>query len=194
MRKTVLAITAVPLAIFLLFTHSLAETGSLPHIGVELIGWAAIVICIIGRSWCSLYVGGRKSEVLVRHGPYSVVRNPLYAFSILGSVGIGLASGSLVLGLAIGLIVFIVFAAVVRREERYLLGKLGDDYQLYLLQVPRWIPHPSLWRDASTVTVSPVLIVTTFFDAMWFALAIPVFEVLERLQNLGIVPVLALLP
>ncbi len=194
MRKAVLAIAAMPLAIVLLFSHSRAGTGSLPHIGVELVGWVAIVVCTVGRSWCSLYIGGRKSEVLVRHGPYSVVRNPLYTFSILGSIGIGLASGSLVLGLAIGLLVFLVFAVVVQREESFLLKKLGTDYQLFLSQVPRWIPRPSLWRDATIVTVSPALVVTTFFDAMWFALAIPIFEVLERLQDLGIVPVLALLP
>jgi len=179
MRKAVLAIAAVPLAIVLLFSHSLAGTGSLPHIGVELVGWVAIVVCIVGRSWCSLY---------------SVVRNPLYTFSILGSIGIGLASGSLVLGFGIGLLVFLVFAVVVQREESFLLKKLGTDYQLFLSRVPRWIPRPSLWRDASIVTVSPALVVTTFFDAMWFALAIPIFEVLERLQDLGIVPVLALLP
>ncbi|WP_157357827.1 methyltransferase family protein [Mesorhizobium metallidurans] len=166
----------------------------MPHIGIELLGWAAIVACIAGRSWCSLYIGGRKSEVLVRHGPYSVVRNPLYVFSILGSTGAGLASGSFVLGSGIGLFVFITFAAVVRREENFLLGKLGDDYQRYLSQVPRWIPRRSLWRDVSKVTVSPVVVVTTFFDAMWFALSVPFFEALERLQNLGMVPILAFLP
>lgn len=194
MRRAILATAAVPVAALLAMIHSVANTNSPTHLGVEFFGWVLIVLCIIGRTWCSLYIGGRKNETLVRHGPYSVVRNPLYLFSTIGATGIGLASGSIIVGLAVGTIVAIVHNSVIKREERFLSGKLGEKYERYLADVPRWIPKFALWRDADVVTVRPTRVAITFLDAAWFAVAIPVFEVLDRLQDVGFVPVIALLP
>ena len=41
-----------------------------------------ILICILGRTWATLYIGGQKQRELVTKGPYSVVRNPLYLFTL----------------------------------------------------------------------------------------------------------------
>lgn len=38
------------------------------------------------------------------------------------------------------------------------------------------------------------LVTKIFFDALFFALAIPFFEVLERLQDNGLVPILLRMP
>src|SRR5882762_3924792 len=52
---------------------------------IEWAGRLLIVVCILGRTWCSLYIGGRKTRRLVMAGPYSVSRNPLYVFSVIGA-------------------------------------------------------------------------------------------------------------
>ena len=54
--------------------------------------------------------------------------------------------------------------------------------------------RPGRWRDDRSLTISPALVAGTFKDAALFALAIPVLEILESLQDWGIVPVLLLLP
>src|SRR4029453_14157849 len=70
-----------------------ATTGSTgtngTHEMIEWFGIFAILLCIFGRTWTSLYIGGRKNRALLTKGPYSVVRNPLYCFSILGAAGCG---------------------------------------------------------------------------------------------------------
>ena len=41
-----------------------------------MIEWAGIVLivaCILGRTWASLYIGGRKIDALVMDGPYSTM-------------------------------------------------------------------------------------------------------------------------
>lgn len=55
---------------------------------IERTGGLLILLCIAGRTWCSLYIGGHKERQLIVSGPYSITRNPLHAFSILGTVGI----------------------------------------------------------------------------------------------------------
>src|SRR5690606_40050349 len=71
-----------------------------------------IVVCVIGRTWSSIYIAGHKVQTLVMDGPYSISRNPLYVFSIIGAAGAGAQLGSIVLALAAG------FVAWIRSEER----------------------------------------------------------------------------
>lgn len=67
---------------------------------VEHLGLIAIMVCVLGRAWCSLYIGGRKKQEIVTCGPYSLCRNPLYVFSFIGAFGIGAQTGSLTVGVA----------------------------------------------------------------------------------------------
>lgn len=194
LRKVALTGLAVPILALVVVTQSSGDPDGFSHHLVEAIGWFAIVVCIIGRTWCTLYIGGRKKAELVRRGPYSIVRNPLYLFTLAGAVGVGLSTGSVLVGLAIGAVVFAVFDPVIRREERWLQDHIGQDYRAYLSEVPRWWPRFSRWRDVGSLTISPSLVATTFKDAALFALAIPALEILEMLQESGMVPVLLHLP
>ena len=95
------------------------------HKTIEWIGIILIFVCIFGRTWCSLYIGGRKKRELVTLGPYSLCRNPLYAFTVLGALGIGAQSGSMTLASAVGMATFAVFHTVVKREEAFLAQAFG---------------------------------------------------------------------
>lgn len=164
------------------------------HEMIEWVGFVLITTCILGRTWASLYIGGRKIEELVTIGPYSVMRNPLYFFSILGGAGVGAQSGSIVVALICGVVAYLVFSVVVRQEEKVLLDRYGDVYRRFMARVPRFFPKPSLWRDEATLTIRPRRVVSTFLDALIFFLAIPIAEGLERLQDIGTLPVLLTLP
>ena len=104
-----------------------ATTGSTgtngTHEMIEWFGIFAILLCIFGRTWTSLYIGGRKNRALLTKGPYSVVRNPLYVFSILGAAGAGAQLGSVISGVIIGLLVWMVFYIEVLREERNMAAR-----------------------------------------------------------------------
>ena len=175
-------------------TASATPAGSTTHEMIEWIGIVLIVACILGRTWSSLYIGGRKIEEFVQTGPYSVMRNPLYFFSCLGSVGVGMQVGTVVLGLITGLLTYIVFYFVILREEELLKERYGATYEAYMARVPRFFPNPSLWHDEPTLTIRPPRVLTTFGDALVFLLAVPITEVFEYFQEAGTIPVLLHLP
>ena len=56
-----------------------------------------------------LYVGGRKNAELVTTGPYSMMRNPLYFFSLLGVAGVGAQTGSVLATFAVTAVAYAVF-------------------------------------------------------------------------------------
>ena len=186
--------SGVLLFFVLLFTQSFWSSGTWTHEGIEWIGYILILACIAGRTWCSLYIGGRKKQVLVQQGPYSLSRNPLYLFSVIGGTGVGLQAGSVTTGMILGLFVFALFAVVIAQEEAFLRDRFPAEFNAYSAQVPRWGPRFSVWRDAAEVMIHPRLVLVTFRDALWFLLAIPLLEGIEILQDGGWLPVLLQVP
>lgn len=182
------------LLLVLLFTESMWPSETFLHESLETLGYALILICIAGRTWCALYIGGRKKKVLVDQGPYSVSRNPLYLFSVIGGLGVGLQAGNLVTGLALALFVFMLFSVVIAQEESFLKGRFPEEFAAYAASVPRWGPRLSNWHSDLELTVQPRLVLVTFRDALWFLVAIPLMEGIELAQNAGWLPVLLHLP
>jgi protein-S-isoprenylcysteine O-methyltransferase Ste14 len=164
------------------------------HEAVEWAGRFLIAVCIVGRCWCTLYIGGRKIAELVRIGPYSMMRNPLYTMSFIGAAGVGAQTGSLVMAALFLVVAWVVFRLVVAREERFLIGRFGEDYVDYLRTVPRFLPNIRLWKSPEWLEVRPDRVVLTFIDGLWFLAAIPLAEGVEWLQTAGYVPVLLRLP
>lgn len=194
-KWALLVLGAIALGV-LLCGHSLwpdeIEDGL--HETIESIGLGLMLVAIAGRTWCSLYIGGRKKAVVVDVGPYSICRNPLYVFSFIGAAGAGAQFGAFSSAFAATLITVIVFVIVVRKEERYLAGKFGEAYLAYKARVPRFVPDFRLWRNVNSLDVRPQLVVRTFADACVFLAAIPLAEGIEMLQNLGYLPVWWLVP
>ena len=164
------------------------------HEGVELLGRAMIVVAIVGRAWCSLYIGGRKKAEIVDRGPYSISRNPLYVFSFIGAFGMGAQTGSVTLATLFTVVAFGVFFLTLKREEAWLSEAFGETYEAYRRRTPRFGPDFSLWRDAETLEVRPRFFLTTIRDGLVFFLAIPLFEGAERLQHIGWLSTLLHLP
>ncbi len=80
----------------------------------------------------------QPSTALVTDGVFRWLRNPMYVGLVLmlAGVSIGLASDwTLVMTIAFA---FTIHFGVVRREERYLATKFGDDYRSYRERVPRY--------------------------------------------------------
>ena len=108
------------------------------------------VMVILGgeaiRIWAVGYSGGTTrskkliADKLVMEGPYSLIRNPLYAGNFLIALGFSLLANAAVLVPLVIIYFIIEYYPIVRREEYFLLEKFGESYSQYLADVPRFFP------------------------------------------------------
>lgn len=194
-RKFALLVVLVVGIIFAVLTDSNWPAHSIPRETIEIFGLLLIVSCIVGRIYCTLYIGGKKAAELVSTGPYSICRNPLYFFSIVGAAGIGAQQGSISLAVSTSLVVYCIFLLVIFKEEHFLEERFGSRFTAYRHRVPRLLPQLSLWKEADgPIKLRPSLARTTALDACIILLWLPIAEMLEHLHDAGLLPVLFRLP
>lgn len=194
MRRIVLAVLIVVLFAALLFGQSTFPPDTPVHETIEMFGVLLIFLGIVGRLWSTLYIGGRKSAEVVTGGPYSITRNPLYLFSTVAAAGVGAQIGSFSGIILFALLCAGAFHIVILREERYLKQVLGAPYQAYLAKVPRFFPNLSLYQEGDTGSFKPRLLLNTLLDGLVFLVALPAFELIDGMQQSGMLPVWFTLP
>jgi protein-S-isoprenylcysteine O-methyltransferase Ste14 len=97
----------------------------------------------VGRALWRFRLAGTPAEPwkpttkLVVRGIYKRTRNPVYQGFGLFVLGVAFAVASDWIFLFLPLGVLMMHVGVVRREERYLAAKFGDDYMRYRDTVPR---------------------------------------------------------
>lgn len=179
---------------FIIFSHYSWRSGSIINYAMELSGLLFISIGMLGRLWASAYICGNKTNALITEGPYTIVRHPLYFFSFLGAIGIGLASQNLlVLGLII--IFFIIYYPfVMLYEERRLSAQYGIEYKKYMEKVPRFFPK---FRQLNEPPIFPVHMKQyrkAFLDAGWFIVVYIILHIIVMLHIRSVLPILFRIP
>lgn len=159
-----------------------------------LIGLTLVGAATVGRLWCSLYISGRKDSELITSGPYSISRNPLYFFSLLGFVGIGLATETLSFSVAFALIFLLVYPATIRREEEFLRAKFGSAFTDYCARTPRFFPSLKAFNEPGSYVVNPRLFRRTMGDVLWFVWLVGIIELVEALHEYGYMKPILRLP
>jgi protein-S-isoprenylcysteine O-methyltransferase Ste14 len=154
--RTLLILVAIPLTVYVtrllwiplpLSALSSGLDGGLRLAGlvVNLAGAALIVWgrLALGRAWTvttSLGVQLHEDHRLVQHGPFALVRHPMYLGFWL------LLAGALFIYRTWVLAVYLIMALAsfsrrARREEQALAEAFGDEWRTYADRVGRWVPN-----------------------------------------------------
>ena len=80
----------------------------------------------------------KPTTALAVRGIYKRTRNPIYQAFGLFVLGLAFAFASDWMFLLLPLGALVIHFGVVRREERYLAARFGDDYRRYCARVPRY--------------------------------------------------------
>ena len=153
-----------------------------------LLGAVLVGIASLGRLWCSVYIAGYKTDHLVTQGPYSMCRNPLYFFSLLGALGVGLTSETLLIPFLILIAFVLYYPLVIKSEEAELLKLHESEFENYLKEVPTFFPKISLLNEPEEYTVKPIIFKKHMFHALWFIWFVGIIEIIEELHKLNVFP------
>ena len=139
---------------YLISVIALLASWMLNHYGIgnlfAWVGWLGIALALLGvslRFWANRVLGAFytrtlkvvENQIIVREGPYRLIRHPGYSGSILMWGGVAAATANWV-------VIFIVFAATVSayyyriENEEKMLIKAHADYSEYRAHTWRLIP------------------------------------------------------
>jgi len=142
-RVKVAQIVALLLLPVLLFVHHSWPEGSYLDFALDTVGYILLMSGVLGRLWCTLYIGGKKQSTLQRSGPYSLVRHPLYVSSLLLGLGVSaLSENPIVLGMVILYFIW-QYTTTIRYEEAVLAKAFEERYRDYMRDVPCFLPSLS---------------------------------------------------
>ena len=122
-------------------------TGTLPS-AVSWLGIGVMAAGIALRIWSMLVLGRfftrtlrvGPDQVVVRAGPYRLIRHPGYLGDIAMWIGAGLAGGSIVSAALIAVATLVTYRQRIDAEEAMLLDAFGDRYREYVRQTWRLLP------------------------------------------------------
>jgi protein-S-isoprenylcysteine O-methyltransferase Ste14 len=81
----------------------------------------------------------KPANSLQTDGIYAVTRNPMYLGLLFLYTGIAFFAGNWWTFIFIPMVVIVITAYVIKREEKYLLDAFGQDFAAYKVKVRRWI-------------------------------------------------------
>lgn len=157
-----------------------ARDGRIAALGLAT-GMLAVVVAVLGRVWCALYIAGRKNAELCQDGPYSLVRNPLYVFSLVGAVGVALATLRWPMVPAAIALFLAYYHVVIRSEEARLEALFPQAYPAYRRAVPRLLPRFAGFSSRQTLTLNPRDVTRAMREVVWFPIAFVAVAALARL-------------
>jgi protein-S-isoprenylcysteine O-methyltransferase Ste14 len=178
------------LLILLIFVSSSQWDDRAPIVSslLFLCGIILVGIASVGRLWCSVYIAGYKTGTLITQGPYSMCRNPLYFFSLLGALGVGFATGTFLFPLIILIAFVLYYPFVIKSEENKLMNLHKSEFEIYVKKVPRFFPQISLLQEPKEYLVKPLVFKEHILSAIWFIWFPGIIAFIKGLHDIKFIP------
>lgn len=192
LRIALLRVLFVAMLPILLMVEPAYAEDALLNEAWEPLGALMVIAGVLGRFWAILYIGGRKNQMVMKTGPYSVCRHPLYLFSTIATTGLGLLLGSVVLAGLLGGLTYLILMRTAKDEEAFLRGEFGTAYETYAAKTPLILPRPSLFHTPNEIEFSVRHLRGNMRDALVFLAFIPLAESIDYFREITDLPALPL--
>ncbi len=92
-----------------------------------------------------LYMIYPEKSKLITNGIYRYIRNPQYVCRGVIAIGFGVIANN-ISAIAVGLIHFLSYCAIIPAEDRELFRRFGKDFEIYQKKVPAIFPKYGNWK------------------------------------------------
>lgn len=186
-RRFISRLLSVALFGILIFTRTTIESDLMEMV-LDKAGLFLITLGALGRIWAYMYIAGYKITTLVQEGPYSTVRNPLFFFSFLATVGIALATENYIFMVVIITLFLIYYPFVILHEEEELKNIHKENFDTYAEKTPRFIPKFSKLTQPIKYEVNAKVFNRIFLSVIWFFIAYIFINVIKSMHSKGLIP------
>lgn len=93
----------------------------------------------LGKYWSGI-ITLKEGHKLIRTGPYTFVRHPIYTGFLFGVIGSALAVGKIKALVGICIIIY-AYARKIKKEEATLTQQFGQEYEKFKTEVKALIPY-----------------------------------------------------
>src|SRR4028118_1333930 len=191
-RLLVSRLFGLSLLLILAFGASYWSSAPLFAQALFCIGLLLAIAGFCGRLWSLCYIAGRKKKELVTVGPYSLCRQPLYFFSLVGGIGLGLCTETLTLAALFAIGFALYYPYIIRTEESFLSSQFSE-YEEYKKRVPLFFPRWSNFTEGNLM-VNAGSLRREIVAAGGFLCIVAVLEMVESLHHARILPTYFLIP
>ena len=130
------------------------------------LGFICVAFACLTRIWTSVFIAGHKDVDLVTTGPYARCRHPLYASSLVGALGLGMTTRSLLLCAIVVVLIAALVIYAASCEEQFLADAFPEAFQAYVKATPnKWWPGSVSAALPEHLDVRPVVFWKAFLDA-----------------------------
>jgi protein-S-isoprenylcysteine O-methyltransferase Ste14 len=124
-----------------------------------------------------------NGNVLVKDGPYAVIRNPMYFGTFTIGVGVIVMLLELWILLVFAIIFLIIYIPQMRREEKLLMGRFGEEYKEYCRRTPKYLPRPDyLLRINKYISLKPFWVRKEMFSMIPTIVIVLLMEIWEQIR------------
>ena len=187
LRLKLSKIIALLLLLFICFNES-QESINIKAILLQFLGLVFVGIGVLGRVWCSFFISGYKNDKLITYGPYSICRNPLYFFSLIGVIGVSMTTETFTIPLIVIILFSIYYPFVIKSEQAFLLNIYKDQYIAYIKNVPCFFPDFSKYFEPDEYVVKPKRFKRFLTEVIWFIWLVGLIQLINGLKQLGFLP------
>jgi protein-S-isoprenylcysteine O-methyltransferase Ste14 len=146
--------TPIPFLVAGLFFGAPTIPSLIGGIVVAFIGEAIRFWGVGHASYETRVTGSVGASRLVVTGPFAYVRNPLYVGNILLYTGFAIMANRPWLVLLTAAWFIFQYMMIVSREEEFLAGKFGEEYEAYRRAVPRFFPRTTPYQPGRDGTIA----------------------------------------
>ena len=185
-RLTISQIWIVAICCLALFSQSHWIETEIFEESMSAVALLLTAVGCLGRIWSLAHIAGRKNDQLVLVGPYSMCRNPLYLFSFIAAVGIGLSTCTFTIPVLIAVGFAALYPSVIRTEEQRLSSLYGETFEAYCLSTPKFFPSFRNYQPASQLLVDMRAFGRGVLDSGWLMMGFLAVKINSELHEAGV--------